>query len=90
MKTLYVLIQDGGDGSSYPHYTFDEAFIERLRQKDNAGELEHGDLGVDGDGFHYGTLTVPDECTLSSLSIIFDAATDYEDDDDDYEDDDDD
>lgn len=80
MKKLFVLISDGGDGSSYPHYTFNEEFIQRLQQKDQAGESEHGDIGVDGDGFHYDTLNVPDECTLESLGVRYDAASDYADD----------
>ena len=72
-KTLYVLISDGGDGSYYPHYTFNGEWIEKME-----ASAEYGDIGVDGDGFHYDALTVPDECTLESLGIRYDAAEDYE------------
>lgn len=66
-KPLFVLISDGGDGSYSANYTFNKAFIDQLKARDNAGKSEHGELGVDGDGFHYDTLNVPDECTLDSL-----------------------
>lgn len=77
MKSLFLLVSDGGDGSSNIQFTFNKAFIDHLEQKDNEGESEYGDLGVDGDGFHYKTLTVPDECTLESLGIRYDAAVDF-------------
>lgn len=73
-KKLFVLISDGGDGSYNPHYTFDEAWInEQQDEYDNDGWRE-GAIGVDGDGFHYDTLLVPDECTLESLGIRYDCA----------------
>ena len=69
MKKLFVLISDGGDGSYYPHFTFDEKWIERQHEAHDLGELEYDSLGCDGDGFHYTVLTVPDECTLQSLGV---------------------
>lgn len=69
MKNLYVLITDGGDGSYSPHFTFNSVFVEAVESKYNNGHLEHGDLGVDGDGFSYTTLSVPDECTIESLGV---------------------
>ncbi len=69
MKKLFVLISDGGDGSYYPHFTFNEEWIERQHEAHDLGELEYDSLGCDGDGFHYTVLTVPDECTLQSLGI---------------------
>jgi hypothetical protein len=75
MKNLYCLISDGGDGSYCTHFTFNKEFIDHLESKSD--EAEHGDLGVDGDGFHYRTLTVPDECTLENLGILDDAAVDF-------------
>ena len=75
-KNLFVLIQDGGDGSSSVHYTFNQNFIDRLHHQYDNDELECGDMGVDGDGLHYDTLTVPEECTLQSLGIRYDAADD--------------
>lgn len=76
-KLLFVLVSDGGDGSYYPNYTFNEDWINRRQKKYEDDELESGDLGVDGDGFHYSTLTVPEECTLESLGIHYDCADDY-------------
>lgn len=69
MKKLFVLISNGGDGSYYPHFTFNEEWIERRHEADDLGELEYDSLGCDGDGFHYEVLTVPDECTLESLGV---------------------
>ena len=82
-KKLFVLISDGGDGSYSNHYTFNEAFIARLHEKDKNGELDYDSLGCDGDGFHYDTLNVPDECTLESLGIRYDAARNFNEDDED-------
>lgn len=73
-KKLFVLISDGGDGSFYPHYTFNEQWIAKQKEKDQRGELEYDDLGCDGDGFHYDVLNVPEECTLESLGIRYDCA----------------
>lgn len=75
MKNLYVLIADGGDGSYSAHYTFNKDFIDKCEARKD----EYGALGVDGDGFHYDTLQVPDECTLESLGIHYDPAVDFED-----------
>lgn len=64
-KPLYILILDGGDGSYYPVYTFDTDVITELESRD----LGYGDIGVDGDGFHYDILNVPADCTYESLGI---------------------
>lgn len=77
MKPLYVIIEDGGDGSSSVHYTFNQEFMADLQRRYDNDEFEHGDLGVDGDGFHYDKLIVPDECTLQSLGIRYDAAATF-------------
>lgn len=77
-KTLYVLVSNGGDGSYYPHYTFDAEFIQKLNDRDLAGLMDCEDLGCDGDGFHYDTILVPDECTLENMGID-DCAYDIED-----------
>lgn len=74
MKNLYILISNGGDGSYYPHYTFNSDWI-KLQEARTDYDYEY-DLGVDGDDFHYDTLTVPDECTLASLGIYGDCADD--------------
>lgn len=75
MKKLFVLVSNGGDGSSYPQYTFNEEWINVQKERDDFN-YDGYDLGVDGDGFHYDTLMVPDECTLQSLGIHFDCAKD--------------
>jgi len=95
MKTLYVLVSDGGDGSYYPHYTFNEAWIKAREALADADKLDYQSMGCDGDGFHVDTLTLPDECTYESLGIsdCSDGRTDgwgeYEAPDEDDEDDDD-
>lgn len=82
MKTLYVLVSNGGDGSYYPHYTFNAKFIQKLEDQDANGSLDYDDLGCDGDGFHYDTILVPDECTLENMGIS-DCARDYDESEDD-------
>lgn len=74
MKKLFVLISDGGDGSQSANYTMNEPFVTALAARENA---ESGDLGTDGDGFHFDTLTVPDDCTLETLGITSDAAVQF-------------
>ncbi len=75
-KKLFVLIADGGDGSYYPHYTFNEEWIKQTeeRSRTNWDEMCDSHIGCDGDGFHYDVLMVPDECTLESLGIYSDCA----------------
>jgi len=74
MKNLYILVSDGGDGSYYPNYTFNTEWIEEMDRKSEEGELEYDDIGCDGDGFHYDTLTVPSDSTLESMGIRYDCA----------------
>lgn len=74
IKKLFVLVSDGGDGSYYTRYTFNEKWIKEQEEKHKNGELEYGSAGYDCDGFHYQTLTVPDECTLDSLGIGWDCS----------------
>lgn len=76
-KKLFALVSDGGDGSSSIYFTMNEEFINAHQERYLNDELEHDDLGVDGDGFHYDILTVPDECTLESLGIHHDAAVEF-------------
>ncbi|QNO00486.1 hypothetical protein phiPsa347_117 [Pseudomonas phage phiPsa347] len=66
MKTLFVLVSNGGDGSYYPHYTLNAKYIQHLEDKYESGEMDYEDLGCDGDGFHYDTLQVPDDFTLTN------------------------
>lgn len=89
-KTLYVLVSvlvsDNGDGSYCPKYTFNADWIAMMEEKDANGELDSTDPGCDGDGFHYDTIDVPEECTLASLGISDDIAEDYDDFDEDFDD----
>lgn len=71
-KKLFVLVRDCGDGSCHASYTLNETWIKKQKELYDNGELDDFALGCDGDGFHYDTLTVPDECTLESLGIHFD------------------
>lgn len=76
MKKLFVLASNGGDGSSYPQYTFNEEWITKMDDAyDNDPDFDH-ERWADGDGFHYDILTVPEECTLASLGIRYDCASD--------------
>jgi hypothetical protein len=73
-KTLYVLVHDAGDGSYHPAFTFNSEWITEMEEKHDSGELDYDSGWSDGDGFHYTTLQVPEECTLKSLGIHYDAA----------------
>lgn len=70
-KTLYVLTSDCGDGTRSVSYTFDESWIKRQKERYDNDELDYDSIGCHSDGFHYGTLTVPDECTYESLGINY-------------------
>jgi hypothetical protein len=76
-KELYVICVNCGDGSSYPRYTFDKSYLDKLETKfdEEDPNFDYEALS-DGDGFHYDTLTVPEECTLESLNIAYDFAKD--------------
>lgn len=87
-KTLYVLVSDGGDGSYYPHYTFNAEFIRKMNDAYESGQIDYESVGCDGDGFHYDTIKVPDECTYESMGITdcsyelnFEDEDDFEEDD---------
>lgn len=70
MKKLYILISDGGDGSYSPRFTMDGEMIERMQEAYVNGEVDcEYTPGIDGDGFHYRTLNIPDECTYESLGV---------------------
>ena len=73
-KPLYILISNGGDGSYYPQYTFNSKWIKAMEEAD---DLDYDTMGVDGDGFHYDTLTVPSNVTLKSLGIHSDCSDSY-------------
>lgn len=67
---LYVLISNGGDGSYNPLYVLDQKVIDLLEDAYNDDKLDYECApGVDGDGFHYGTITVPDDSTAESLGL---------------------
>lgn len=69
-KNLYILVSDGGDGSYYTQYTMDSELIDKLQLAYDEDRMHYDNgIGIDGDGFHYDVITVPDECTPDSLGI---------------------
>lgn len=69
-KKLFVIVSDGGDGSYYPNYTLNEVLIIRLQEAYDLDLMDYDSgIGCDGDGFHYDTITIPDECTPESMGI---------------------
>lgn len=64
-KNLYIIITDSGDGSNSLSYTFDEALVDKMSERED--ELD--DCYQSGDGLQIDTLLVPDECTYESLGI---------------------
>lgn len=68
MKKLYIIISNGGDGSYSVNATFDEALVNDMSEAYDNGEFDY-ERWSDGDGFHYTTWTVPDECTAKSMGF---------------------
>ena len=68
-KTLYLLVNNGGDGSYSVSYVMDPEVIRFLDNAESNGKLDYDSPGCDGDGFHYDTLEIPVECTEESLGI---------------------
>lgn len=69
-KPLYVLVSDGGDGSYHPQYILDSNIVFKLQRAYDKGIMDYENgIGVDGDGFHYSVIQVPDDATAESLGI---------------------
>jgi len=69
-RPLYLLIQNCGDGSSYPRFTFNTELIAKLQLAADEDRMDYENgIGMDGDGFHYETLNVPEGCNAESLGI---------------------
>lgn len=67
---LYVLIRGNGDGSNSLVYVIDPNVIVKMEQLHDDEIMDYDNGGyVDGDGFHYGCITLPDGCTPESLGI---------------------
>ena len=67
---LYILISDGGDGSYYPQFTLNGQLIEKLQKAADEGLMHYDNgVGMDGDGFHFEAINVPDGSTPESLGI---------------------
>ena len=76
MKKLYCLVGNGGDGSYSINYTMNEDYIKEQQRRYDCDESDYEyDLGIDGDGFHYDVLLVPDECTCGSDDARGDGAS---------------
>lgn len=63
---LYILINNSGDGSYSNRFILDPAVLQACQ--DNF-ECSESHPGVDGDGFHYTTINVPDGSTAESLGL---------------------
>lgn len=68
MKNLYVLTSNNGDGSSSVCATFDKALIDEMETRYREGDFDF-ETWSDGDGFHYSTWTVPNECTPENMGF---------------------
>lgn len=68
MKKLYILTSNNGDGSSSVRATFDQSLIAEMQEKYDNDELDF-ERWADGDGFHYSTWRLPDECTPESMGF---------------------
>lgn len=68
MKKLFVLSTNCGDGSFSVQATFDQKLIKKMEKMYKEGELD-SERFCDGDGFHYQTWNLPDECTVESVGF---------------------
>ena len=68
-KSLYILIQNMGDGSNSLSYSLDPDIVDGWREAYRQSKLDYDAPGVDGDGFTARTLKVPDDATYESLGI---------------------
>lgn len=68
MKKLFVLSTNCGDGSSNVYATFDQKLIRKMEKMYEKGTLNF-ERFCDGDGFHYQTWNLPDECTVESVGF---------------------
>lgn len=72
MKNLYLLVSNGGDGSYSVQYSMSDEWIAKQEARYDNDELDYEcDAGVDGDGFHYDTIKIPDDMTKEQLGITY-------------------
>lgn len=64
---LYLTIVNAGDGSNYPNFTLEKEAIDELERLYEEGDNDG--WGVDGDGFTYTEINVPDDSTKETLGI---------------------
>lgn len=67
-KQLYVLVGNNGDGSTTVYGTFNKLLLDRLERYLEVCS-DRRDQFYDGDGFHYQTWNLPDECTAQSVGF---------------------
>lgn len=68
---LYIFTSDCGDGSRGIHYCLSKAWVDKQKARADNDELDYDDIGMDGDGFGYDTINVPDGSTKESLGIHY-------------------
>lgn len=69
-KQIFILIKNNGDGSSSTRFVLDPKLIVAMERADEMGLLDcEQHAGVDGDGFHYSTINVPENFTPQDLGI---------------------
>lgn len=69
MKKLYILTENMGDGSNSLNFSLDRNIVDQWQAAADNDLLDYTDPGMDGDGFGYTTLTVPDDTTYESLGL---------------------
>lgn len=70
MKHIYLLIQSNADGSSSIRYVLDPNVIIVLQEAYDKDLIDYESApGIDGDGFNYQTLNIPENLTAKDLGI---------------------
>lgn len=67
MKTLYLLISDGGDGSQSISFTFDSELVELMQNDTDFSVISES--WMSGDGLQVTRIQVPEEMTMECLGI---------------------
>ena len=63
---LHILIKNNGDGSSSNLFILDPDVLAACEAHFECSETHPG---VDGDGFHYASINIPDNSTIESLGL---------------------
>lgn len=68
-KNIYLLVSDCGDGSYSISYVLDSETLTLMEKAYDEGLMDYDAPGVDGDGFSYRTMKVPEDWTALDMGL---------------------